>query len=378
VHGTGIVTKCDELNIHFTNRSCWDAVRWFAESNEEDARSKFRLPKVDVRDWHFVDAVKDVTDSGPNQKLILPIGYRPFDSRFTYYTGRSRGIMGWPVERVMRHVAQDATNVMLSTTRSVETGDFTHVFALQGLTTHHTVSIKEVNYAFPLWLVPAQVNPATPLHEQRRPNLSPDFLKALAQALGRKPVEPHGLPENVTPEQVLAYLYAVLHAPSYRSRYGAFLKSDFARIPLAAVAGQTAPVLAFPAIWQALLPLGETLMNLHLLKDVPAALRASYPQQGKNDVEKPRYEPPTTGANTSARGRVWINATQYFDGVPPETWTFKVGGYQVCEKWLKDRKGRVLEFDDIKHYCSVVAALTRTRELMLTIDTVANGRLWPA
>ena len=220
-----------------------------------------------------------------------------------------------------------------------------------------------------MWLLPTQVDPKTPLHKQRRPNLSPDFLKALAHALGRETLEPHGLPENVTPEQVLAYIYAVLHAPSYRSRYGPFLKSDFARIPLASD--------EFPALWDALVPLGEKLMALHLLKDVPADLRASYPQLGDNAVEKPRFEAPQMGTNTTGRGRVWINATQYFDGVSPETWAFKVDGYQVCEKWLKDRKGRVLEFEDIKHYCSVVAALTRTRELMLEVDAVANGQLWP-
>ena len=133
----------------------------------------------------------------------------------------------------------------------------------------------------------------------------------------------------------------------------------------------------FLAVWEALLPLGKNLMNLHLLNQVPDAMRSTFPQQGNNTVEKPRYEAPKTGANSSDKGRVWINASQYFDGVPTETWAFKVGGYQVCEKWLKDRKGRELMFDDIKHYGAVVAALTRTRELMQDIDVIANGRLWP-
>ena len=109
------------------------------------------------------------------------------------------------------------------------------------------------------------------------------------------------------------------------------------------------------------------LIDLHLLKNVPSALLVKFAMQGSNEVEKPRFE----------NGRVWINATQYFDGVPAETWSFKVGGYAVCEKWLKDRKGRQLDFADIQHYGAVVAALTRTRELMLAIDAVANGQLWP-
>lgn len=191
---------------------------------------------------------------------------------------------------------------------------------------------------------------------------------------------PHGLPEGVTPEDVLAYVYAVLHAPSYRSRYGEYLKSDFPRIPLPKVpipiVKGSSPAMKFDEIWSALLPLGQELIALHLLKAVPPALRPGFALQGDNTVEKPRYEPPHTGANATERGRVWINAVQYFDGVPPETWAHKVGGYPVCEKWLKDRRGRALDFADIGHYADIVAALNRTRALMKTIDGVVDGVLW--
>jgi predicted helicase len=411
VNGTGIVTKCDELNIHFSKEACWTTVQWFMAASEAEVRAKFRLPKLDVRDWSFANAVKDVFDSGPNESLVEPVAYRPFDTRYTYYTGRSRGIMGWPVERVMRHLAHEPNNVSLSTTRSVETGDFTHAFAMRGLTTLHTVSIKEVNYAFPLWLIPEHIDPNQPLGAwaagrsaqvkeepaqragdteqnalpprlpatQRSPNLSPTFLAALAQALGHPVTQPHGLPEGVTPENVLAYVYAVLHAPSYRSRYAGFLKSDFPHIPLGVCISNTPEdtiepaqkATEFVAIWQALLPLGQALIDLHLLKNVPAALRPQFPAKGSNEVEKPRFEV------LHGTGRVWINAHQYFDGVPVDTYNFKVGGYQVCEKWLKDRKGRALDFADIAHYANVVAALTHTRVLMAQVDAIVCGKLWP-
>ena len=225
------------------------------------------------------------------------------------------------------------------------------------------------NNLSPLWLVPDQLKPDQPLTEQRRPNLSSDFLSKLCTALHRPPVAPHDLPEGVRAENVIAYIYAVLHAPSYRARYAEYLKSDFPRIPLAAIEGGS----DFSAVWHALVPLGQALIDLHLLRQVPAKLQANFPIQGSGMVEKPRYTEP----KGLTPGRVWINATQYFDGVPPETWGFKVGGYQVCEKWLKDRKGRTLTLDDVEHYNQVVAALTRTRELMAQIDTVANGTLWP-
>jgi hypothetical protein len=127
--------------------------------------------------------------------------------------------------------------------------------------------------------------------------------------------------------------------------------------------------LPFAAVWQALLPLGRELIALHLLKQSPDALQPHYPQSGNNGVEKPRYDEKTQ--------RVYINATQYFDGLPPATWAFKVGGYQVCEKWLKDRKGRTLTLDDIEHYQKTVAALTRTQTLMQAVDAVVQGTLWP-
>ena len=205
-----------------------------------------------------------------------------------------------------------------------------------------------------------------------RPNLAPQFLQALAASLG-VPSEPerHDLPQGVQPEQVLAFVYAVLHGPGYRSAYAEFLKSDFPRIPIACLPGSGQP---FVALWKALLPLGQALIEAHLLRKVPAALRARFPVAGDNLVDKPRYTPGPQGAP----GRVHINATQYFDSVPASTWAFKVGGYQVCEKWLKDRKGRPLSLQDLEHYRSTVAALTHTRALMDQIEAVAAGTLWPA
>lgn len=375
VNSVGIVTARDSLSIHFTAESLKQTIERFSSLPVEAAREQFQLGP-DAQDWTVASAQKDLKDTKLDPARIVPVAYRPFDTRFTYYTGKSKGFHCRARGEVMRHLASDPANLSLSTTRSVETGDFTHVFAMQGLTTLHTVSIKEVNYAFPLWLLPGQIQPGQPLAAQRHPNLSPAFLAALAQALGRPVSALHGLPEGVTPGDVLAYVYAVLHAPSYRQRYAGFLKSDFPRIPLSnqafSQAGSAQAAIEFVAIWKALLPLGKQLIDLHLLKNVPAALRVKFAVQGGNEVEKPRFE------ICNGKGRVWINASQYFDGVPLETWSFKVGGYQVCEKWLKDRKGRQLDFADIQHYGAVVAALTRTRALMLAIDAIASGTLWPA
>jgi hypothetical protein len=161
------------------------------------------------------------------------------------------------------------------------------------------------------------------------------------------------------------------HAPTYRSRYTEYLRSDFPRIPLP----------PDRALFRALAKLGAQLVALHLLRD-PALAQGgpAYPVSGDHTVEKPRYDPPqaeqgsahpSTGSGRAECGRVWINARQYFDGIDPETWAFRIGGYQVLEKWLKDRKGRQLDIDDITHYRKIAVALARTQQLMKDIDTAA-------
>lgn len=210
----------------------------------------------------------------------------------------------------------------------------------------------------PLWLI---------TNDQTIPNLAPAFLTALATAL-RRPTDPnaHDLPMGITPEDVLAYLYAVLYSPSYRKRYAEFLKSDFPRIPLSTVDGSP-----FADAWATLVPLGHQLIDLHLMRKVPSPLKVQFPKTGTNEVTKPRFEM----APKAEYGSIWINEAQYFDRVPPLAWAYRIGGYQVCEKWLKDRKGRILSFDDIHHYQQMVAVLDHTQAVQQAID-VASLALW--
>ena len=73
-----------------------------------------------------------------------------------------------------------------------------------------------------------------------------------------------------------------------------------------------------------------------------------------------------------------INKTQYFVGIPEEVYNFHIGGYQVCQKWLKDRKGRQLTEEEIAHYQKIVVALNETIRIMKEIDAVIEGHEgWP-
>jgi predicted helicase len=358
VNSVGIVTARDALTIQFTPEAVRHTVQRFAKLPVEEARALFELG-ADVRDWSVAGAQLDLNNTGLKDTHIVPITYRPFDVRYTYYTGNSKGFHCMPRGEVMGHLVAGG-NLALSTTRSTETGSFTHVYLVEHLTTHHTVSLKEVNYALPLWLHSTQGKP--------RPNIAPQFLEQLAQSLALpSEAQRHHLPHGVSAEDVLAYVYAVLHAPSYRQRYAEFLKSDFPRIPIQTIGNSPHN---FAQVWQTLLPLGRELIALHLLRQVPKALQPGYPQAGDNTVEKPRHD--------AAKQRVYINASQYFEGVSEATWRFKVGGYQVCEKWLKDRKGRSLTLTDIEHYQQTVAALARTQQLMQAIDAATASTLWPS
>jgi predicted helicase len=193
----------------------------------------------------------------------------------------------------------------------------------------------------------------------RRPNISPAFLKELSIKLGLSQKTPFGLPKGVTAEEIFQYVYAVLHSPTYRKRYSEFLKTDFPRVP---VTGDL-------KLFRDLAELGGQLVALHLLDaDVAGVLNkpiSPFPIAGSNLVENVRY--------TEKLLRVHVNDSQYFDNVTPEAWAFHVGGYQVCDKWLKDRKGRKLSVDDIQDYQRIVVALLETIRLMQAIDERIPG-----
>ena len=360
VNSVGIVTARDKLAIQWTAEDMGRIAEDFSARGTEAARTFYDLGK-DAQDWQVRLAQEDVRR---RDGLITPVLYRPFDRRFTYYTGKSRGFIGRPRPQVMRHMLA-GENLGLSTTRSTEiAGGWEHVFASRHLIQHHTVSLKEVNYLFPLYTFPlaALANAVNP----RKPNLDAKFTRSFASACGLDFI-PDGAGDRTStfgPEDIFRYIYAVLHSPEYRRRYADFLKSDFPRVPLP----------GNRAVFSALIFPGARLVSLHLMETEDRGEVAAFHRTGSNQVDKVRYAPPSSGLP----GRVWINREQYFESVDPEIWAFTIGGYRPAEKWLKDRKGRTLSEDDIDHYRKIVAALTDTRRLMTEIDEVIGKHGgWP-
>jgi len=253
----------------------------------------------------------------------------------------------------MQHILA-GENLALSTTRSIEIGrGWEHVFCSNLLIQHHTVSLKEVNYLFPLYLYPTEkdkfLNGNGKTKPKRRPNIAPKFIKDIETRLKLQFIN-DGTGDLITtigPEDIFHYMYAIFHSPTYRQRYAEFLKIDFPRLPL------TSDKKRF----QQLAELGARLVQIHLM-EADIDTNSSYPIEGDNLVAKITYQ----------NEKIYINKTQYFDNIIPAVWQFHIGGYQVCQKWLKDRKGRELSYDDCNHYLYILAALEQTIDLMDKID----------
>ncbi|MDY0391846.1 MAG: type ISP restriction/modification enzyme [Candidatus Bipolaricaulis sp.] len=346
VSSVGIVTARDHFVFDFDRKALKRRVRTFLDPSlpDELVRETFQLK--DNRDWKLSEKRKLIQQDRDWEKIIVPCLYRPFDLRWLFY---HRHAIDFGREEVMRHMLT-GDNQALSTTRNVEIGSvFQHAFCTSHPIQHHAVSLKEVNYLFPLYLYDDREQGKlirSHTSSQRRPNLNPDLVAALAQAYGREP----------TPEEIFHYVYAVLYAPSYRTKYAEFLRLDFPRIPFT----------SDYELFQQIAELGKRLVDLHLLRspelDPPIA---KFQGEGDGKVLGPgkkglRYD--------AARERVYINQSQYFEGVPPEVWQYQIGGYQVCHKWLKDRADRKLSLDDIRTYCRITTSLSKTLEIQRRVD----------
>jgi predicted helicase len=258
-------------------------------------------------------------------------------------------------------------NLSLNITRQTKAEAWRHALVANSPTPAVYTEIKDGSSVFPLYLYPRpqdavliDVDEALNVANKRKPNISAPFIATISSQLTMQFV-PDGKgdrQQTVGPEDIFTYMYAIFHSPTYRERYAEFLKIDFPRLPLTVNA----------TLFRELCTIGARLVTLHLLEETGEGV-ASYPQKGNNVVDVVRYTEPGMDGE---KGHVWINQEQYFEGIAPEVWEFHVGGYQVCQKWLKDRKGRMLSFEGIEHYEGIVASLEETIILMKQIDVLID------
>ena len=345
LHSVGIVTARDKLTIHHTKDAVWQVARNFAALPPEAAREQYELG-ADSRDWKVEFAQRDLQDSGPSQDHVVRVICRPFDTRYTYYTGHSRGFHCMPRGQVMRHMLA-GENIGLVTTR-ITKDDWT-AFATEHIISHKAGSRYDISYLFPLYLyqTPERLQTAGTLFEEadsfkgkeRIENFSPQFRKFADEQYKC----------CYSPEALLGYMYAVMHSPTYRTKYREFLKRDFSRIPF----------VDERETFANLSTLGWELLQVHLLKSIPQAVAVDV-TGGDFDVEKVQYD--------AKHERLSINETDSFSPVPQDVWEFHIDGYPVLDTYLKSRKGRTLSLDEIEAIQNIANALRFTIDQMQRID----------
>ncbi|MCI0496141.1 N-6 DNA methylase, partial [candidate division KSB1 bacterium] len=351
VNNVGIVTARDNFAIDFDETILKNRIRQFRDLKINHALIKEAFQLKDTSTFKL-EKFRTGLASDPNwQDYFALITYRPFDTRHIYY---SKWIVERPIYDTMRHMLKGSMALILP--KRVETKiPWQHCLCGEGIIDHVTVSLKTIDYVFPLFLSPQenkdndQPNATVMMVFEprisygRKPNIAPIIFEKLETAFGKRP----------TTEAIFYYIYAVLFSNTYRTKYAEFLKIDFPRIPF------TNDYNLFITLGK----LGNQLADLHLLKskDLDKTI-AKFPESGDNKVAKLNY----------SATKVWINDKQYFDGVAEPVWHYHIGGYQVCDKWLKDRKGRTLTLEEIKTYCKIVTALAKTIELQTEIDSYYN------
>ena len=375
INSVGFVTARDALTVQRSAEEIWSVVSDFVQRDSEEAREKYCLGK-DADEWKVTLAQDDLRHSGPSKSKILPILYRPFDTRFTYYTGRSRGFICRPRKDVMGHMLAEE-NVGLIFMRQVAMGDaYTHFGA-----SRHPVegrafySNKGIMSFGPLYIYPDVNKKQHALFDcwptgknGRMPNLEFEFVNRVKDASLLEFVSDGSgdLYKSFGPEDLFAYIYAVFHCPEYRKRYELKLKLDYPRVPT--------PVNT--ELFRILIIKGHELLTLHLLE----SSKLDEPMTSYNGHKNPRV-----GRVGWLDDTVWLDAhkitaqeahratkpgTIGFNGVPEDIWKLRIGGYQVCHKWLKDRKDHILSDEDIIYYQKIIVALFETTKIMDQIDKV--------
>lgn len=413
ISGAGIVTAHDEFVIDFDKLVLEKKFQKFANTirDTDILHREFKVAKK--KGWDILEGHDNLQTIGDLSKCIFPIDYRPFDTREIFYEDK---LVWRTVRQVFDNInGKENYSLVLPKQNKKDWG----VFLSQHSTAHKLVSAYDINYNHPLYSYQSNY---------RTPNLDRKMIQQFAAGLGLRFLPDHDverlreavvmranpsmhssrhgssdaspaegtsiqtayegweLPENLeevvsssdsreqffTPLDVLDYIYAVLHSPSYREKYKEFLKTDFPRVP-------------WPddvdSFWK-LVHLGGELRQFHLMKHEDSEkCTVTYPAAGDNVVRNKMtktspgwmpYENSNLNANSKDEtlGKVWINDQQYFDKVPLTAWEFYIGGYQPAQKWLKDRRDRELTIEDIQHYRKIIKALMETTRLMREVNEV--------
>lgn len=332
LNNSGIQTKRDKLVYQFSAEDIENVIGYMKTHSPEECRVKFSLPE-DGRDWTVAWACEDIVS---NRGQICRVLNHPFDYKWTYFTGTSSGFMAYPRMPISGQMTED--NCALVAVRNTRRQLANNYFVANTLVDKDGISSFDNCRFFPLYIYRTAVDGSV----TRVSNFNSDYYADIQKRI-----------PSCTPESLFDYSYAYLYSNKYRSAYSEFLKIDYPRIP-------------YPKDTEQFLRLAEKgaeLRKLHLMESSASwPMIVSFPIAGDNEIEKLSF----------IDGKVFINTTQYFGNVSDLAWNFFIGGYQPAQKWLKDRKGRTLDYQDILHYGHIIYALQETDKIMKEIDEFVN------
>ncbi|MDR0768334.1 MAG: hypothetical protein LBE71_00235 [Dysgonamonadaceae bacterium] len=368
--GVGICSKRDGTAFQFEKHKIESILNDFKNLKVEQLKQKYDTEKSESRDKQTVLAKNNVLNFGIKQEYIQKASYRPFDIRWTYFTEKSKGFLAYPVYNLMQHFTK-GENIGLVIAKQCDS-DWRYVFITENIADLNLTATAAKfggGYIFPLYQWKTFTNSQQPTAQKtiETVNLNKTVADKISKITGLQFMQLNTeildfdayagevYVKTKHTEKLFDYIYAVLHSPSYRERYKEFLKIDFPRIPYPENVEQ----------FERLAAIGERLRKLHLMEDVAVSQNtANFPISGTNKIENSFPEK----SNDYRDNKVWINNTQYFDNVPQAAWEFYIGGYQPAQKWLKDRKGRKLDYDDVQHYQKMIAVLCETERIMKEIS----------
>ncbi len=358
INSVGIVTSRDTFVTDTKRESLIERIKSFFILDETQIKLEFGLKEN--KSWKIVSAKNNANCF--DEKYIHTIYYRPFDIQYIYYEPNF-------IERSRKPIMQHfliGDNVGLIVPRQAITDNWSHIQVSKNIIDNRIhYSNKGIPILAPLYLYPEADSQQTLVNNTKRtPNVNPQLLKKISESLNLTfTPEKEETKGTFAPIDILDYIYAVLHSPAYREKYKEFLKIDFPRVP-------------YPkdekTFWQ-MVKIGGELRTVHLLENpIVEQYITAYPEGGDNTVSRSitRKDFEITDKKKKT-GRVWINDSQYFAEIPVTAWEFYIGGYRPAQKWLKDRKGRTLNFDEILHYQKIIAALHQTDMLMKKTDKIS-------
>lgn len=359
LNNTGIVTGIDRLSIFPSKLELKNTIEKILSI--ENPFEQYQIK--DSRRTTKEGRIEDLRNA--YKKGIIQINYRPFDIQFTLPFDKNEFWINSPRNEVMKHFLK-GENIGLITAKQSTEKDWSIIQVTKNIIDNRCqFSYKGIPSIFPLYLYPETNGQlSTEQTAERIPNLNTEIVNKIAENLGLKFTnEKETNKSSFSSIDILDYIYAVLHSPTYREKYKEFLKIDFPKIP-------------YPkdlSTFRELVDLGSQIRQIHLLE---SAIVEDYITEFNIDgdcvVGKPRFKINPIRVQNPDRivGDVFINETQCFENVPEVAWNFYIGGYQPAQKWLKDRKDRKLEFEDIAHYQKIIVALSETDRIMAAIDKI--------